>query len=145
MRVGYDEDVASGGNEGRLCDPRPLTILPPTGQDPLLAQEEEESVQVPVILQYNDQIRPLLDAIDRLRLLMVMKEGVQLPTIIVVGDLSSGKYSVLNHLPVLVFLEARSTTHNEAAKSSKSNAREVQWQESPCRGIPHRNGHKSCN
>ncbi|XP_060671195.1 dynamin-related protein 4C-like [Ziziphus jujuba] len=60
--------------------------------------DPNEPLSAPIVSSYNDRIRPLLDAIDRLRDLMVMEEGIQLPTIVVVGDQSSGKSSVLESL-----------------------------------------------
>ncbi|KAL3598195.1 hypothetical protein D5086_006113 [Populus alba] len=40
---------------------------------------------VPIVSSFNERIRPLLDAVDKLRHLQVMKEGIQLPTIVVVA------------------------------------------------------------
>ncbi|XP_074312306.1 dynamin-related protein 4C-like [Silene latifolia] len=64
-----------------LNDVTPISTIPP-----------------PLASSYNHRIRPLLDAVDKLRSLDVMKEGIQLPTIVVVGDQSSGKSSVLESL-----------------------------------------------
>ncbi|EFH64394.1 hypothetical protein ARALYDRAFT_338323 [Arabidopsis lyrata subsp. lyrata] len=55
-------------------------------------------IKAPIISSYDDRIRPLLDTVDKLRNLNVMSEGIQLPTIVVVGDQSYGKSSVLESL-----------------------------------------------
>jgi hypothetical protein len=60
-----------------------------------LGREEASSC---IDVSYNQEIRPLLDVVDRLRNLDITKEGIELPSIVVVGDQSSGKSSVLESL-----------------------------------------------
>ncbi|XP_057803261.1 dynamin-related protein 4C-like [Salvia miltiorrhiza] len=57
-------------------------------------EEDQESSpatahDAPIFSPYNARTRPLLDTVDKLRHLKIMQEGIQLPTIIVVGDQSS--------------------------------------------------------
>ncbi|KAK9123867.1 hypothetical protein Sjap_013469 [Stephania japonica] len=74
---------------------RTMTLSLPNG-DP--SKAAAAATETPFFSLYNERIRELLDAVDRLRDLKVAKEGIQLPTIVVVGDQSSGKSSVLESL-----------------------------------------------
>uniref|UniRef100_A0A2N9F8Q5 Dynamin-type G domain-containing protein n=1 Tax=Fagus sylvatica TaxID=28930 RepID=A0A2N9F8Q5_FAGSY len=76
------------------------------GSSTLHQHEEEYSLELPeqnapIFASYNDRIRPLLDAVDSLRDLKITEEDIQLPTIVVVGDQSSGKSSVLESLAAI--------------------------------------------
>ncbi|KAL9321054.1 hypothetical protein ACSQ67_012893 [Phaseolus vulgaris] len=70
----------------------------PSGFDHATPKTEPYENVAPIVSSYNERIRPVLDALDNLRRLNIMKEGIQLPTIVVVGHQSSGKSSVLESL-----------------------------------------------
>ena len=59
---------------------------------------------------YHVRIRPLLDAVDTLRGVLREESGIQLPTIAVVGDQSSGKSSVLEALSGVALPRGREIT-----------------------------------
>ncbi|KAH0777162.1 hypothetical protein KY290_008573 [Solanum tuberosum] len=93
-------------NDSSSSDPKHLGGVEPQGS----------VVQAPIVLSFNDMIRPLLDCVDKLRHLNsmqediklpsifklghlnIMQDGIQLPTIVVIGDQSSGKSGVLESL-----------------------------------------------
>ncbi|KAJ7968794.1 Dynamin-related protein 4C [Quillaja saponaria] len=69
-----------------------------------LALVQPEPINIaPLVSSYNERIRPVLDAVVRLRCLNITKEGIQLPSIVVVGAQSSGKSSVLESLAGISF------------------------------------------
>lgn len=54
-----------------------------------VVEQKASGVHAPIVSSVKHRIRPLLDCVDKLRHLNIMQDGIQLPTIVVVGDQSS--------------------------------------------------------
>jgi len=88
-----EEDAPEASSSDMMI---PSNMLPEAPNHALVSYTQEASSCIDV--SYNQEIRPLLDVVDRLRNLDITKEGIELPSIVVVGDQSSGKSSVLESL-----------------------------------------------
>ena len=66
--------------------------------DDLAMEQYSERAPDNLEAMFQRDIRPVLDVVDKIRAQGVTEENIQLPTIVVVGDQSSGKSSVLESL-----------------------------------------------
>lgn len=92
--------VASGGDE------TDRNVLPSEKIVPSVNDNEKSSETCtlpPLFSSYNDVVRPLLDALHPLHCIDVIEEGITFPTIVVIGERSSGKSSVIESLTGISF------------------------------------------
>lgn len=83
-------DSSSSECSLQVLDPKHLAVV-----------EQQDSgfhFHAPIDSSFDDIIRTLLNCVDKLRHLNIMEQGIQLPTIVVVGDKFSVKSSVLESL-----------------------------------------------
>ncbi|GKF95044.1 dynamin-related protein 4C-like protein [Tanacetum coccineum] len=90
--MGGGNMINNDGDESNELFPSEKSVV--VDDDKLL----ETFKPAPLLSSCNDMIRPLSDAVHTLLCMNVIKEGITLPTIVVIGDRSSGKTSVIESL-----------------------------------------------
>ncbi|TKY60086.1 Dynamin-related protein 4C [Spatholobus suberectus] len=85
---------------GKKTTNRAITVTDP----PALVHAEQPqplAIVAPIVSSYNERIRPVLDAVENLRRLNITKEGIQLPTIVVVEIVKKINEKLANNLAEL--------------------------------------------